>query len=117
MILFVHFKTLNILHILSRGYFKMEFLIFIVVIVGVLGWLIWKDRKFDESGSHPLDGVTKMLDVNKDGHVNLKDAVTAAEVVVERTKKTAAKTKAVAKTTATKVKTAAKKTTAKKTKK
>lgn len=98
---------------------EMEFLLFIVVVIGVLGWFIWKDRKFEESGSHPLDGATKssVLDVNKDGQVDLKDAVAAAEVVVEKTKKTAAKTKAVAKATATKVKTAAKKTVAKKTKK
>jgi hypothetical protein len=97
----------------------MELVILLVVVIGVLGWFLWRDRKFDQSGSHPLDGATKssVLDVNNDGRVDLKDAVAAAEVVVETTKKTAAKTKAVAKATATKVKTAAKKTAAKKTKK
>lgn len=129
----------------------MELIILLVVVIGVLGWFLWRDHKFEESGSHPLDGATKspepwpfptsrpvesttkpdgighesipiptltsVLDVNKDGRVDLKDAVAAAEVVVETTKKTAAKTKAVAKATATKVKTAAKKTAAKKTKK
>lgn len=96
----------------------MELIILLVIIIGVLGWFLWKDRKFDESGSHPLDGATKnsVLDVNQDGRVDLKDAVAVAEVVVEKTKKTAAKTKAVAKATATKVKTAAKKTAAKKSK-
>ena len=92
----------------------MEFLIFIVVVIAVLGWFVWKDRKFEQSGSHPLDSVTKALDVNKDGQVDIQDAVVAAEIVVEKTKKTAAKTKAVAKATAAKVKTVAKKTAAKK---
>ena len=97
----------------------MELVILLVVIVGVLGWFLWNGRKSEDSGSHPLDGATKnsvveALDVNKDGKVDLKDAVAAAEVVVLKTKKTAAKTKAVAKATATKVKTAAKKTAAKK---
>ena len=97
----------------------MELIILLVVVIGVLGWFLWRDRKFDQAGSHPLDGATRssVLDVNNDGRVDLKDAVAAAEVVVETTKKTAAKTKAIAKATATKVKTAAKKTAAKKTKK
>jgi hypothetical protein len=94
----------------------MELVILLVVIVGVLGWFLWNGRRSEDSGSHPLDGATKnsVLDVNNDGQVDLKDAVAAAEVVVEKTKKTAAKTKAVVKATATKVKTAAKKTAAKK---
>lgn len=97
----------------------MELVILLVAVIGVLGWFLWRDRKFDESGSHPLDGATKssVLDVNNDGQVDLKDAVAAAEVVVEKTKKTAAKTKAVAKATAAKVKTAAKKNAVKKSKK
>jgi len=127
----------------------MELIILSVVVIGVLGLFLWRDRKFEENGSHPLDGATKsnepwpfptarptelttkpdgighesdptstnILDVNKDGKVDIKDAVAAAEIVVEKTKKTAAKTKAVAKATATKVKTAAKKTAAKKPKK
>lgn len=101
----------------------MEFLLFIVVVIGVLGWFVWKDRKFDESGSHPLDGATKVLDVNNDGKVNLQDAVAAAEVVVEKAKKTVAKAKTTAKPAAkpaakkTVAKAVTKKTTAKKTKK
>jgi hypothetical protein len=97
----------------------MEFIILIVAIVAVLTWFMWKDRKFDDSGSHPLDGATKnavveALDVNKDGKVDIKDAVAAAEVVVEKTKKTASKAKTVAKKTVAKAKTAVKKPAAKK---
>jgi hypothetical protein len=97
----------------------MEFIILIVAIVAVLTWFMWKDRKFDDSGSHPLDGATKnavveALDVNKDGKVDIKDAVAAAEVVVEKTKKTATKAKTVAKKTVAKAKTAVKKPAAKK---
>jgi hypothetical protein len=97
----------------------MELVILLIAVIGVLGWFLWRDRKHDDSGSHPLDGATKhsVLDVNNDGRVDIKDAVAAAEVVVETTKKTAAKTKAVAKATAAKVKTAAKKSAVKKTKK
>jgi hypothetical protein len=94
----------------------MEFLLFTVVVIGVLGWFVWKDRKFDESGSHPLEGATKLLDVNNDGRVDLKDAVVAAEVVVEKTKKTAAKAKSAAKKTVAKAKATVKKPAAKKTK-
>ena len=85
----------------------MELVILLVVIVGVLGWFLWKDRNFESSGSHAPDNSTKVLDINNDGKVDLKDAVAAAEVVVEKTKKTAVKTKAVAKATVSKVKTAA----------
>jgi hypothetical protein len=97
----------------------MELVILLIAVIGVLGWFLWRDRKLDESGSHPLDGATKnsVLDVNKDGKVDIQDAVAAADVVVEKTKKAAAKTKAVAKATATKVKTVAKKPAVKKTKK
>jgi hypothetical protein len=95
----------------------MELVILLIGIVVVLGWFLWRDRKFEESGSHPLDGATKMLDVNKDGQVDLKDAVAAAEVVVEKTKKTATKAKAAAKNTVAKAKATVKKPAAKKTKK
>lgn len=98
----------------------MELVILLVVVIGVLGWFLWRDRTLDQSGNHPLDGATKTvvqaLDVNQDGKVDIKDAVAAAEVVVEKTKKTATKAKAKVKETATKAKTAVKKTTAKKTK-
>jgi hypothetical protein len=117
----------------------MELLVIIVIAVAAIGWFLWKDRKYEESGSHPLDGATKapeqwpfptsrpaegdsapaatsVLDVNKDGKVDIKDAVAAAEVVVEKTKKTATKAKAKVKETAAKAKATVKKTTAKKTK-
>jgi hypothetical protein len=102
----------------------MELLIIVAIAVAAIAWFVWKDRKFEESGSHPLDGATKApepwpfptsrppegdnkavepmpvmpiltstLDVNKDGKVDLKDAVAAAEVVVTETKKAAKKTK------------------------
>jgi hypothetical protein len=100
----------------------MELVILLIAVIGVLGWFLWRDRKFDESGSHPLDGATKnavveALDVNKDGKVDIKDAVAAADVVVEKTKKTAAKAKVVAKKTVAKAKETVKKTATKKSKK
>jgi hypothetical protein len=133
----------------------MELLIIVAVAVAVLAWFLWKDRQFEQSDSHPLDGPTKApepwpfptsrppegeakttrpdgvghesipvmptltaaLDVNKDGRVDLKDAVAAADILVEKTKKAAKKTKAAVKKTATNVKKVAKKATAKKPKK
>jgi hypothetical protein len=154
----------------------MEIVIIVAIAIAAIGWFIWKDRKFEESGSHPLDGATKppepwpfptsrppegdnkavesipvmptltnVLDVNKDGRVDIKDAVAVAEkvstkvkeaadvnkdgkvdaedakVVVEAAKKTAKKTKAKAKEVTEKVKktakTAVSKAKAKKTKK
>lgn len=95
----------------------MELVILLVVVIGVLGWFIWKDAKNTVNGTHPLDGATKMLDVNNDGRVDLQDAVAAAEVVVEKTKKTATKAKVAAKKTVAKAKAAVKKPAVKKPKK
>jgi hypothetical protein len=124
----------------------MEIVIVVAIAVAAIGWLIWKDRKFEESGSHPLDGATKtpepwpfptsrpaegdakpvadplpvmptltaVLDVNKDGKVDIKDAVAAADVVVEKTKKAAKQTKARATKAVEEVKKTVKKTAAKK---
>jgi hypothetical protein len=119
MIFFAHFLSLNILHIF-QGDVKMELVILIAIIVVALGWFLWSGRMSTNSGSHPLDGATKnavveALDVNKDGKVDIKDAVAAAEVVVEKTKKTATKVKTKVKETAAKAKTAVKKPAAKKT--
>jgi len=96
----------------------MELLIIVALGVAVIGWFLWKDSKFEETGKHPLDGATKapepwpfptsrptetttkpdglghesipvmptltnVLDVNKDGKVDLKDAVTAVKQVKE----------------------------------
>jgi len=130
----------------------MEIVIIVAIAIAAIGWFIWKDRKFEESGSHPLDGATKtpepwpfptsrppegdakpaaepipvmptltaVLDVNKDGRVDIKDAVAAKDVVVAETKKAAKKTQAkaaeVVKKTKTKAQAAVKKTKAKKSK-
>lgn len=122
-----------------QGEVKMEIVIIVAIAVAAIGWFIWKDRKFEESGSHPLDGATKapeswpfptsrppegeaketlpvmptltaVLDVNKDGKVDLKDAVAAADVVVAETKKAVKKTKAKAVEVKEKAKKAVKKT-------
>ena len=121
----------------------MELLIIIAIAVAVIAWFLWKERKFEESGSHPLDGATKTpeawpfptarppegdtkevlpvmptltaaLDVNKDGKVDIKDAVAAADIAVEATKKATRKTKAKAKETVEQVKKAVKKAKTKK---
>lgn len=81
----------------------MEIVIIVALAILVVGWWIWKEGKHEEAG-HPLDSVTKTLDVNNDGKVDIKDAVAAAEVVVEKTKKTATKAKEVAKKTVAKAK-------------
>ena len=97
----------------------MELVILLIAVIGVLGWFLWRDRKFEDSGSHPLDGATKssVLDVNKDGKVDVADAVAAAEVVVKKTKETAVKAKVAAKKTVAKAKETVKKTATKKSKK
>jgi predicted negative regulator of RcsB-dependent stress response len=93
----------------------MELVILLVVVLGGIGWFIWSERQAEKNGSHPLDSVTKpnVLDVNKDGKVDIKDAVAAVEVVKEEVKtvakKTATKAKKAAVEVETKVKTAVKK--------
>ena len=79
-------------------------LIFVLIafLVGI-GFFIWIGRQQPKSDdSHPLDSVTKpnVLDVNKDGKVDIKDAVAVVEVVKEEVK-------TVVKKTATKAKKAA----------
>jgi len=88
----------------------MELFILLIIVVGVVGWWIWKEGKHEEAG-HPLETFTKKLDVNNDGRVDVKDAVAAVEVVkeevevvVEKTKKAAKKTKAKAEEVVKKVK-------------
>lgn len=75
----------------------MELVILLVVVLGGIGWFIWSERQHDKSGTHPLDSVTtpstsstpitptttSVLDVNKDGKVDIKDAVAAVEIVKE----------------------------------
>lgn len=95
----------------------MELVILLIIVVGVVGWWIWREGKHEEAG-HPLETFTRKLDVNNDGRVDAKDAaavvtevketVTAAadankdgrvdaedvKVVVEATKKAGRKAKA-----------------------
>lgn len=83
----------------------MELVILLVLVIGVLGYFIWRDQRHEESGNHPLDGATKsaFLDVNKDGKVDIKDAVAAVEVVTEEVKTVAKKATTKAKKAAVKV--------------
>lgn len=81
----------------------METIVLILAFLVGIGFFIWINRTQPKSDdSHPLDSVTKpnVLDVNKDGKVDIKDAVAAVEVVKEEVK-------TVAKKTATKAKKAA----------
>ena len=41
----------------------MEIVIILAAVVAVLGYFIWRDRKFEDSGRHPLDGATKVAEV------------------------------------------------------
>ena len=66
----------------------MEVVIIAIVLIGAIGYFIWNNS----------NTVTKTLDANSDGKVDLRDAVHLGEVAVNKTK-----------TAATKVKTAAKK--------
>ena len=66
----------------------MEVVIIAIVLIGAIGYFIWNNS----------NTLTKTLDANSDGKVDLKDAVHLGEVAVNKTK-----------TAATKVKTAAKK--------
>lgn len=80
----------------------MELIILIAVVIAVFGFFIWKSSKPTASGSHPLDGATKnavveVLDVNKDGKVDIADAVEAVAKV--KTKAKSAAKKVVEKTT------------------
>ena len=88
----------------------MELLIILAVVIVAAGWWIWKEGKHEQTG-HPLETITKKLDVNHDGKVDSKDVAAAVEVVkeeakvvVEKTKKAAKKTKAKAEEVAAKVK-------------
>lgn len=105
----------------------MELIVLLIVVVGVIGWYIWKEGKHEEAG-HPLETITKKMDVNHDGKVDVKDAVVVvtevketvlttadvnkdgkvdiedAKIVVESTKKAGRKVKAKVEETVEKVK-------------
>ena len=58
----------------------MELLIIVLVVLAAVAWWIWKERKLEETG-HPLETITKKLDINQDGKIDAKDAEAAVEVV------------------------------------
>jgi hypothetical protein len=94
----------------------MEIIVIVAAVLAVGAWWLWKEQKHEQSGSHPLDGPTRapeawpfptsrppegdsknsteavpiltaVLDVNKDGRVDIKDAVAvAAEIKTEAAK-------------------------------
>ena len=70
----------------------MELLIILAVVLGGVGWWIWKERKHEENG-HPLDAVTQKLDVNNDGKVDLGDVSATVEVVKDKVKKASTRKK------------------------
>ena len=63
----------------------MDLLIIIALVLGGIGWWIWKEGKLEQTG-HPLETITQKLDVNKDGKVDAKDAEAAVEVVKTKAK-------------------------------
>lgn len=88
----------------------MEIVIIAAVVIAAIGWWIWQEGQHEKNG-HPLESITKKLDVNHDGRVDVKDAVAAVEVVkeeakvvVETTKKASRKAKAKVEEVVTKVK-------------
>ena len=111
----------------------MELIILLLVVVGGIGWFIWNERQHEKSGTHPLDSVTtpsaadvnkdsktpepvasstvylEGLDLNKDGKVDIKDAVEAVEVVKEEVKTVAKKATTKAKKAVVEVEAAVKK--------
>lgn len=102
-----------------QGDFIMEIIILVILLGGVILWFSTKDKQSDSDTpiapykveptlTTKADGIghESILDVNKDGKVDMKDAV---EVV----KKTKAKAKTVANEVVAEVKTVAKKTAAK----
>lgn len=89
----------------------MELIILIAVVVAVLGYFLWRDRKYEESGDHPLDGATKQNEVpykveppvlttkvDGIGHETVEVAATVQEPA-KKPKKPAQPKKAPAKTT------------------
>ena len=105
----------------------MEIVIIAAVVIAAIGWWIWKEGQHEKNG-HPLDAVTKKMDVNHDGQVDVKDAVAViaevketvvavadvnkdgrvdtddAKVVAETVKKTTKKAKAKVEETVAKIK-------------
>ena len=68
----------------------MEVIIVAVVLIAIIGYFILTHDAGPKS-------VTKVLDANGDGKVNLDDAIHLGDVAVQKTKATAAKVKTAAK--------------------
>jgi hypothetical protein len=100
----------------------MELIIIVVALIGAFWWLAAREKALEESGQHPLDGVTRKeptlttkpdgighqsvpvvpiltqaLDVNKDGKVDAKDAKAAVDATVAKAKAVKATAEAVIK--------------------
>lgn len=86
----------------------MEVLFVGVIVIAVAAYFVLNQGSKTQNGSNTTKG--GILDVNKDGNVDVKDVAAAVEVVVAEVKKTATKAKTAVKKTAT----VAKKTVAKK---
>lgn len=95
----------------------MELIIIIAALIGAFWWITTAEKKFEESGRHPLDGnvtrkepdlttvpdgighqsipvapvLTQALDINKDGKVNAQDAIAAVDATVAKAKAVRAK--------------------------
>jgi hypothetical protein len=70
----------------------MELLVIVLVVLGGVAWWIWKERKLEESG-HPLETITRKLDVNQDGKIDAKDAEAVVEAVKTKAKSAGRKKK------------------------
>jgi hypothetical protein len=88
----------------------MEILVIIGLVI-VAGIMVFMSHK---NPNKPTSDILPILDANKDGKVDLHDAVYLGDVAVKKTKAAATKAKTAVKKTATKAKTAVKKVVAKK---
>ena len=88
----------------------MEILVIIGLVI-VAGIMVFMSHK---NPNKPTSDILPILDANKDGKVDLHDAVYLGDVAVKKTKAAATKAKTAVKKTATKAKTAVKKVAAKK---
>jgi len=84
----------------------MELIIIIAALIGTVWWITAREKILEESNRHPLDGATrkeptlttnpdgighesalmKVLDINKDGKVDAKDAQAAVDAVANNAK-------------------------------
>ena len=88
----------------------MEILVIIGLVI-VAGIMVFMSHK---NPNKPTSDILPILDANKDGKVDLHDAVYLGDVAVKKTRDAATKATTAVKKTATKAKTAVKKVAAKK---